>query len=139
MSINLYAQKCFFTHCLPATAESCHWRQPRFYTLQQKFSYKHFDWFIYSLFSLFIFGASIWSELWMFTLKKSACSDLLVSCPVRDRFFRHFLQKEGWVLTYRKDSLVLLLNMPDGNSFNRFFFISLPRIDRGCCSLPCIR
>ena len=52
--------------------------------------------------------------------------------------FRHLLQKEGWVLTYKKDSLVLLLNMPDGNSFNRLLLISLPRIDRGWCSLPCI-
>ena len=52
---------------------------------------------------------------------------------------RHSLQKEERVLTYRVDSLVLLLNMPDGNSFNWLLLISLPRIDRGWCSLPCIR
>ena len=52
---------------------------------------------------------------------------------------RNSLQKEERVLTYRAESLVLLLNMPDGNSFNWLLLISLPRIDRGWCSLPCIR
>ena len=44
---------------------------------------------------------------------------------------RHSLQKEERILTYRMDSLVLLLNMPDGNSFNRLLFISLPKVEGG--------
>ena len=36
-------------------------------------------------------------------------------------------QKEEKVPTYRASSLVLLLNMPDGNSFNGLLLITLPR------------
>ena len=39
----------------------------------------------------------------------------------------NYLQKEERVLTYRKESLVLLLNIPDGNSFIWLLLISLPR------------
>ena len=44
---------------------------------------------------------------------------------------RNYLQKEERVSTYRKDSLLLLLNIPDGNSFNCLLLIFLSRSDRG--------
>ena len=74
----------------------------------------------------------------MFTVKskRALICWYLAQCEMD---LRHSLQKEERALTYRMDSLVLLLNMPDGNSFNRLLFISLPKSDRGWCSLRFIR
>ena len=80
---------------------------------------------------------NIWRHHSKWSMKNSKalenrCCDVLIFPPTVGTDFMLSLLKKGRLQTYKLNSWLLLLKMPDGNFFNWLLFSHLPRIIEWC-------